>query len=91
MKTSLEIITSGKAVGKQYVRVDGYGSFRVLYEQLYTECMMTLYLCHSLKMAEVKLCNTLFDVAQHLGVDCDELVNSLPDSWQAERKFNAFC
>lgn len=87
MTVKLHTITSGKAAGKQIVVVDGYGSFHPLYEEFYGLGMHHLYLCHSKKEASIKLCFCLQDVADHLGVDCDELVNSLPEGWNEEFDF----
>ena len=87
MKVYLKTIDSGCAVGKQIVVVDGYGSFHPIYEQLHSLGMMSLYVSHSIKDADVKLCDCLYDVAKHLGVDCDELCNSLPKGWSKEFKF----
>ena len=87
MNITLKTITSGKAAGKQIVVVEGFGSFHPLYEEFYALGVHTLYLCHSKKEASIKLCFCLQDVADHLGVNCDELVNSLPEGWDDEFKF----
>ena len=89
MNVTLKTITSGMAVGKQIVVVEGFGSFHPTYDEFYCLGMHHLFLCHSKKNASIKLCFCLQDVADHLGVDCDELVDSLPDGWDKERAFNS--
>ena len=71
MKINLERIKSGMAGGKQIVVVDGYGSFQPTYVQLYALGMSVMYISHSKKNADIKLCLTLQDVANHLGCDCN--------------------
>ena len=88
MKINLERIKSGMAGGKQIVVVDGYGSFQPTYVQLYALGMSVMYISHSKKNADIKLCLTLQDVANHLGCDCDEMVNKLPKGWDKERTNN---
>ena len=85
MKITLENITSGMAAGKQIVVVEGYGSFQPSYIQLHALGMSVLYIAHSKSKAFIKLCTNLYDVALHLGCDCDEMVNNLPKGWDKER------
>ena len=87
MKVNLQTISSGRAAGKQIVVVEGYGSFHTIYEQFYELGMHTLYLSHSKKEHDIKLCYCLLDVAKHLGCDVDELVESLPKGWDEEFDF----
>ena len=89
MNVTLKTITSGRAVGKQIVVVDGFGSFHPTYDEFYGISMHLLFLCHSNKNASIKLCFCLQDVADHLGADYNELFDSLPDGWNKERVFNS--
>jgi hypothetical protein len=86
MNIKLQNIRSGMAAGKQTVVVEGYGSFQVTYVEHPTlSTMSTLYISHSIKNADIKLCFCLLDIAEHLGCDCDEMVNNLPKGWDKER------
>ena len=88
LKIKLQTINSGAAGGKQTVVVENFGSFQPTYVELPTLSVMChLYISHSIKNADIKLCSTLMDVAEHLGIDCDEMVNNLPNGWDKEFSF----
>ena len=91
MNIRLQTIRSGMAARKQAVVVEGYGSFQVTYVEHPTlSTVSTLYISHSIKEADIKLCCCLLDVANHLGCDCDEMVNNLPKGWQKEFAWRTF-
>ena len=91
MNITLKPITSGMAAGKQSVVVEGYGSFQPTYVEHPTLSVMShLYISHSIKNSDIKLCFTLLDVANHLGCDCDEMVDNLPSGWQKEYTWRSF-
>lgn len=86
MKITAREIRSGLASGKVTHDVEGYGSFQTVYYEPFVGCMSTAYIVYSKKYpAQDKLCQTLRDVANHLGCDVDELCDNLPDTWTKER------
>ena len=88
MKIFLDTIKSGLAAGKQIVVVEDFGSFQPTYVQLYALGISMMFISHSKKNADIKLCLCLKDVADHLGCNCDELVNNLPKGWDKEKTNN---